>query len=298
MDRIKGLLWGVLSGASFGLIPLFTLALFASGFDTDSVLFYRFSTATLLLGLILLVKGESFRITKRQAVRLALLGVLYLCSSLFLLWGYEYMAAGVATTVHFLYPVCVVLIMIIFFGERASVTNIGAVILAILGVALLSSGGGSGSGASGAVSGLGMLIVVISALAYALYIIGIKRMNLGSLGGFKLTFYVLLFTAFLFLCKAFIFGDGIVPVSSPEQGVNIFLLALIPTVVSNFALVKAISVVGSTTTSILGAMEPMTAVVVGVTVFDEPMSLALVIGVALIIGAVTTIVLKKSPRSK
>lgn len=295
VNRIKGLLWGVLSGASFGLIPLFTLALFASGFDTDSVLFYRFSTATLLLTLILLIRGENFRITLAQALRLALLGVLYLCSSLFLLWGYEYMAAGVATTVHFLYPVCVVLLMIVFFGERASITNIGAVILAILGVALLSSGGGAESGTV-AVSGLGMLIVVISALAYALYIIGIKRMNLGSLGGFKLTFYVLLFTSMLFLGKAYIFGDGIHPISTPEQGVNIFLLALIPTVVSNFALVNAISIVGSTTTSILGAMEPMTAVVVGVTVYDEPMSLSLAIGVALIIGAVTTIVLKKSPK--
>lgn len=296
MNRIKGLLWGIISGASFGLIPLFTLPLFESGFDTDSVLFYRFATASVLLALILLIRGESFRITWGQALRLSLLGVLYLASSLFLLCGYEYMAAGVATTVHFLYPVCVVLLMIVFFGERASLTNIGAVILAILGVGLLSSSSGNSDG--GAVSSLGMAIVVISALAYALYIIGIKRMNLGSLGGFKLTFYVLIFTAFLFLCKAFVLGDGIAPVSSLGQGTNILLLALIPTVVSNFALVNAISIVGSTTTSILGAMEPMTAVVVGVTVFDEPMSVALVVGAALIIAAVTTIVLKQSPQTK
>lgn len=295
MKRLQGLLWGILSGASFGLIPLFTLPLKGSGFNIDSILFYRFATASALLGGILLLRGESFRITWAQAWRLAVLGLCYLASSLFLLWGYEYMAAGVATTVHFLYPVCVVLLMIVFFGEKASLVNIGAVILAILGVALLSSSGTEPTG-TGAISTIGIAIVVVSALAYALYIIAIKRMKLGELGGFKLTFYVLIFTAFLFLSKAFLLGDGLAPVTTLDQGVNILLLALIPTVVSNFALVNAISIVGSTTTSILGAMEPMTAMMVGITVFDEPMSMSLVVGAALIIGAVSAIVLRQAER--
>lgn len=276
----------MLSGASFGLIPLFTLPLMASGMVTDSILFYRFTVAALLIAIILVVKGESFRISWSETSRLILLGLFYMSSAMFLLWGYEFMAAGIATAVHFLYPVCVVVLMALFFGERVSIINIGSILLAIIGVALLSGGDTE----SAAVSGKGMAVVVISSLAYALYIISIKKMKISSLSGFKLTFYVLLITGVLFFVKAMLFGSGIQTISSTGQVVNILLLAIVPTIISNFALVKAVHVIGSTTASILGAMEPLTAVIVGVTVFAEPLSLVLVLGIVMIIGAVVAIV--------
>lgn len=283
-------MWGMLSGASFGLIPLFTLPLFASGLTTDTILFYRFAVATLIIGLVLLIRGESFRVTSSEIVRLAVLGLLYMSSALLLLKGYEYMAAGVATTIHFLYPVCTVLIMMIFFGERVSLVNIGAVMLAITGVALLSSGEGGGGSAS---SSVGVIVVVLSALAYALYIIGIKRLKISSLSGFSMTFYVMLITALLFMVKSLISSGEIATIVDGSDILNITLLALIPTVLSNFALVNAVKIVGSTTSSILGALEPLTAVVIGVSLFNEPISIILIIGIALIISAVTTIILRK-----
>lgn len=285
MNKLKGLLWGMLSGGSFGLIPLFTLPLLASGFNADSILFYRFSFAAAIIGAILLVRRESFKITKEQLTSLLVLGFLYMCSSMLLLWGYEFMAAGVATTVHFLYPVCTVLIMMFFFGERASLANIGAVILAILGVALLGSGDGSGD----STSVKGLIIVILSALAYALYIVGLRKLRLGKLGVFVLTFYVLTIAALIFLIKGTL-SNTILPLSGGFDVINIMLLALIPTVISNFALVNAVKIVGSTTSSILGALEPLTAVVLGVTVFDEPMSMIIVVGIALIIAAVAAII--------
>ncbi|MEG2728746.1 MAG: DMT family transporter [Mucinivorans sp.] len=288
MNRLTGALWGMLSGASFGLIPLFTLPLLHSGLDINSVLFYRFAIAAVMLFGILIIRHTKLNITGGQTLRLALLACLYLVSSLFLLLGYRYMAAGVATTIHFLYPVCVVILMAIFFGERISITSLGAVILAIIGVALLSSG----DSPSGAISTPGLVIVLISALAYALYIIGIKKMRLGEIGGLKLTFYVLLITAIMFFAKATIFDQGIMTLQGASNYANAILLALIPTIISNFALIRAIKIIGSTTTSILGALEPMTAVVVGVLIFGEPMSAALALGMLLIIGAVTTIVLR------
>lgn len=288
MGKIGGVLWGVLSGASFGLIPLFTLPLMRAGLAVDSVLFYRFSFAALAILLVLLIRGESLRITLAQLRSLALLGVFYMASAMFLLWGYEFMAAGVATTIHFLYPVCVVLIMMLIFGERPRMVTLGAVVLAIVGVAMLSAGDESG----GATDAVGLIVVIISALAYALYIIGIKKLNLGGLGGFKLTLYVQIVTAVLFLLKATILGSGLQPVGDGVNLLNLVLLALIPTVVSNFALVNAIKIVGSTTTSILGAMEPMTAVAVGVLIFDEPINGAMALGMAMIVGAVMAIVLK------
>lgn len=290
MQKIRGILWGILSGASFGLIPLFTLPLFASGITSASVLFYRFSVAAVLIGIILLIRGENLRISWKQAWQVVLLGVLYMASALFLIWGYAYMAAGVATTIHFLYPVCVVLILTIFFREKASLIKITAILLAIVGVGLLSSG----DGASGAVNIKAVIIVVISSIAYALYIIGVKRFDVGDLSGFKLTFFVMSVSALIFLFRAVVFGGGITPLTDWNDIVNVLLLAIIPTIVSNFALVNAIKYVGSTTTSILGAFEPMTAVTIGVTVFDEPLTIVSIMGMLLIIASVTTIVLQKN----
>lgn len=289
MSKLNGILWGMLSGASFGLIPLFTIPLMSEGFTTDSILFYRFAFSALILGVLLLARGESFKITFHQVIRLFILGVFYMGSAFFLLWGYEFMPAGIATTIHFLYPVCVLLLMMLFFGERVSLSNFGAVILAVFGVVLLSAS----QGASEAVSIKGMVIVVTSALTYALYIIGVKKMGLANIDSFKLSFYVLLFTALLFGVKTVVFGDGVMPLHGVASVTNVLLLALVPTVVSNFALIRSIKTVGSTTTSILGALEPMTAVTVGVLVFSEPLNMNHIMGIMLIITAVVIIVLRK-----
>lgn len=288
MERIQGILWGILSGASFGLIPLFTLPLMASGLSTDSLLFYRFGVAALAICLIQISRKESFRITIKELRSLILLGLFYMSSALFLLWGYEHMAAGAATTIHFLYPVCTMLVMTLFFGEKLRMATIGAVVLAVVGVAMISAADQQGA----SISAIGITVVVVSALAYALYIIGLKKLGIGRLSGFGLTFYIVAITSIMFLLKATLLGNGIEPIGGWMNIANITMLAIIPTVISNFALVNAVKRVGSTTTSILGALEPLTAVVVGVFVFNESVSTPSVIGMLMVIGAVTMIVLK------
>lgn len=287
MEKLKGYFWGILSGASFGLIPLFTLPLIAAGMGHDSILFYRFAAAALIMGTILVVRGESFRITLADFWRLLILALMYMASSMFLLWGYDYMSAGVATTIHFLYPVCVVLLMI-FFGERPSLITFGAVIMAVTGVALLSASDGS----SQAVATIPIVIVVISAVAYASYIIGLKKLKVGAINGSKLTFYVLMLTAFMFLGKSLIMSGGMVPLGSFTELFNVVMLAFVPTVVSNFALIQSVKIIGSSKASILGACEPLTAVTVGVMVFGDTMTTILAVGMFLIIASVTTIVMK------
>lgn len=286
MNRFKGLFYGIISGASFGLIPLFTLPLISSSCATDTILFYRFSLASIVIAVIMLIRGDKFAISLAELLRILLLGLLYMCSALFLLWGYEYMPAGVATTIHFLYPVLVVLVMMIAYGERPSIPNIGAIMLSVIGVALLSAGDNT----SGAIEPLPLLIVVGSALAYALYIVALKKIKLGRLGGLKLTFYVLLSTAVLFAIKSVLTDGKIAPIESIDNLVNLLLLAIVPTVLSNFTLVEAVKLIGSSRTSILGACEPLTAVAVGVLIFGEAMSMPLAIGMTLIVASVVTVV--------
>lgn len=288
--NIKGFAYGIITSATFGLIPLFTLPLMAKGMQFDSILFYRFLFASLALTGITVIKKESLRIAKRDIPVLILLGFFYTASAMFLFWGYNFMSAGIATTLHFTYPIFVTLIMLLFFREKTSWITLLAICLAISGVARLSIEGGEIQ-----MSAFGIFIVLLSAVGYALYIIVVNKSRVRTMTGRRLTFYVFVVSTLLFAIKA-IGNGGIQPVPDVMSFVNLFLLAVVPTVISNITLVQAVHHIGGTLTAVLGAMEPVTAVLVGVFVFSEPFTLNLATGIFLIIVAVTMIILSKTIR--
>lgn len=288
MNKVNGLLYGLLSSASFGLIPLFTIPAMQAGMQFESILFYRFLFAFLALGGILLVNGQSFRIKRQDIPSLFLLALLYLMSAVFLFWGYKFMASGVATTIHFMYPVLTTLIMMLFFKEKKSGWRIAAIASAVAGVYFLSGGDTK----TGSFSFLGLFIVLLSALGYALYLVTMSQLKIGQMKGLLLTFYVFLFGGILLFIGTETISQ-LQPISKWHTAGNLILLALIPTVVSNLALVRAVKSIGSTLTSVLGAMEPVTAVCVGIFLFGEAFTTSIGVGIALIIAAVIVIILKR-----
>ncbi|WP_301705415.1 DMT family transporter [uncultured Parabacteroides sp.] len=288
MNNLKGFAFGILTSATFGLIPLFTLPLMAKGMQFDSILFYRFLFAALALTGIMAAKKESFHVEKREIPVLVLLGFFYTASAMFLFWGYNFMSAGIATTLHFTYPIFVTLIMLLVFREKTSWITLMAIVLAICGVARLSINEGEMK-----LSAVGVFIVLLSAVGYALYIATVNKSRVQRMTGRKLTFYVFIVSTILFAIKAGT-NEGIQPVPDIMSLVNLILLAIVPTVISNITLVLAVHNIGGTLTAVLGAVEPITAVCVGVLVFSEPFTPDLATGILLIIIAVTLIILSKS----
>ena len=288
MNNLKGFLYGIATSVTFGLIPLFTLPLMAKGLIFDSILFYRFLLATAALGAMMLLKKETFRIQMRDVPVLILLGLLYTGSAMFLFWGYNFMGAGVATTIHFTYPIFVTLLMFVFFREKASWITWLAILLAIAGVANLSI-----KGSELTLDPLGMLIVILSAMAYASYIIVVNKSSVRSMNGRKLAFYVFIVSTLLFAVKA-MSNEGIQSVPDALSWMNLFLLAVVPTVISNITLVLAVHHIGGTLTSVLGAMEPVTAVCIGAFVFWEEFTWQSGLGILFIITAVTLIILSRT----
>ena len=287
MNKLNGFLYGLLSSASFGLIPLFTIPVMRQGMQFESILLYRFAFATLALGLILLLDGQSFRINRRDIPSLILLAFLYLMSAVFLFWGYKFMASGIATTLHFMYPVLTTLIMMLFFREKKSIWRFLAIILAVSGVFFLSQGDDSGN-----ITITGILIVLLSALGYALYLVTVSQLKVGQMKGLRLTFYVFLFGTLLLLAGINATGD-IQPIGNWHIAGNLMMLAIIPTVISNLALVRADKGSGSTFSWFLVGMERVSAVCVGIFMFGEPFTSSIGLGIALIITAVTVIILKR-----
>lgn len=303
MSRTKGIVAGLVSSSTFGLIPLFALPLMESGFRYDSVLSYRYFLAAMILLVLLRVRRVSLRISGAEFLTLLLLSFFSMISAILLFEGYEYLSSGVATTIHFLYPVFVALLMSFFFKEKASLGLFLSLGLAVAGVAFLSLGENVGKvmpkESSSFFSFYGVLVVAASALTYAIYIVAVNKSRVRSMEAFKMTFYVMFFNSLQCFLISVFKGDFQL-ISGTSSYVNIFLLALIPTVISNFTLIYAISIIGSTFTAVLGALESVTAVCVGIVVFGEPFSFSLILGASCVIGAVnlSIIVVHKQLQAK
>lgn len=286
-ETVTGFVYGLLSSSTFGLIPLFTLPVIAEGMQFPSILLYRFIFACTVLALILMGKGISLRIKMKDLPSLLLLAVFYDISSLFLFWGYHLISSGVATAIHFMYPVFTTILMMILYKEKKSNWRILAIIIAIIGVALLSISGSKET----QLSLSGIVIVLISGLGYASYLVAVNKVNI-QMSGLKLTFYVFLFGGIILFTGISLFS-GVQPIPSWKSFGSLLLLAIIPTIISNLALIQAIKRIGSTITSVLGAIEPVTAITVGLIFFNEIFTLQIAIGIILIISAVLVIILKR-----
>lgn len=282
--KLQGYVLGFVAAASYGLNPLFALPLMDSGMDTLSILFFRYLMALPVLAVMALARGRSLAVTRRQALLLVVFGVMVGYSSVSLFESYRYMDAGIASTILFVYPLMVALLMAGMFHERVRVLTWVCLAVALAGIALLYKGD---SGAT--LSATGTAFVMTSALAYAIYIAGVNRPALSGVATLTVTFYVILsglvFLAVTIICR----GHLSVPPGA-GQWAGVAALALLPTAVSFLCTTMAVNYIGSTPTAILGAMEPVTAVVIGVTVFGEQLTPRDVTGLVLIIVAVIMVI--------
>lgn len=282
--KVKGYMLGAIAAAAYGMNPLFALPLYAEGMSVDSVLFFRYLFAIPLLGIMLKGRGHDFRLKRREIYSLAGMGVLFALSSLTLFMSYHYMDAGIASTLLFVYPIMVAIIMACVFGERITLQTALCIAMALGGIALLYKG------SDGATLSLaGTLLVFTSSLSYAIYIVYVNHSCLKEMATLKVTFYVLLFGWAVFAIRLFLTGEIQTPHSWFLWG-NVLALALFPTAVSLLCTTSAIHLIGSTPAAILGALEPVTAVFFGITVFGETVGLREGAGFLLIITAVSLVV--------
>lgn len=286
-NTFKGFAAGIIAAIFYGTNPLGTLYLYQDSITPTSVLIWRYALASLMFLVWMLVKRESFRIRAGHAIRLATLGTFMAMSSATLYVSFKYLDAGIASTILFSYPILTALLMTVFFHERITWRTTLSILLAVSGIAMLYRGGGEGS-----LSATGVLLVLLSSLLYAFYIIGVNQSRTG-LSPIQFTFWVVLFGMASLLVLSAVMGEPVQLLCTARQWVCASQLALLPTVLSLYFMNIAIEKVGSTPSAIMGALEPVTAVFIGVLLFGESFSLRLLVGIVLILSAVILLVLSK-----
>ena len=289
---IKGFIYAALSSATFGLAPFFTISLLLAGFSSFEVLAYRWGIASLTLVVFGIMLGETFRISRKDWGTVFILSLLRAATSFSLVIAYQNISSGVASTIHFMYPLAVALAMMCFFREKGSVWVFAAIGMSIVGAVLLSLGNVDFTRGN---TTLGMVSAAVSVVSYGGYIVGVRKSCAVGIDSTVLTCYVMGLGALYFIAGGLVTG-GIRIETDGTAWLCILGVALPATAVSNMTLVQAIKRIGPTLTSVFGALEPLTAVVIGVAVFGEPFTVQGAAGILLIVAAVTIVILHSGRR--
>lgn len=294
MRNIKGYIYAAASSSTFGLAPFFTISLLAAGLSSFEVLAYRWGVASLSLAAFGILLGETFRINRKDLGTVFVLSLLRAATSFSLVIAYQHIASGVASTIHFMYPLAVALAMMFFFKEKKSWAILFAVLISLIGAGLLSSGEIDYAGGNTTV---GLVAAVLSVFFYGGYIVGVRKSRAVHIPSTALTCYVMGLGALFFIIGGCL-TSGIRLATGGDIWLNILGLALPATAISNITLVKAIKHIGPTLTSIFGALEPLTAVAIGCWIFRESFTLNSALGILLILVAVTVVVMHEQKTQK
>ena len=286
-NAIIGYPAGIITGITYGLNPLFAKPLMNAGASTEAILLFRYGIAVILLGAYLLLKKENFRITLKQAGVLLSLGLLYTASSTFLFEAYKYIASGLATTLVFLFPAMVAIIMV-FLKVVPSWPVWLSIAATFAGVMIMTGGAGTET-----VNPIGVWFSIASAFVYALFIVIINRSKvISSIPNSLLTFYALLTGTFFFIGRCLFSGaDLTAGIDGGMAWCNLIGLAILPTIVSTASLAVATRNIGATKASVLGVFEPITAILVGTMVFGEALTPNIIAGILISIVAVTFMIM-------
>ena len=288
-DTLKGYLFALVSALTYGMIPLFMIPLKKWGFfSVDTALFYRFLIAAILiLGYLVFYQKESVKINLKEGIIFSILGLFYALSAEFLFIAYDFLSPGIASTIFFIYPIMVALILGIFFKEKITLATTISLIVVVVGVGILSFKPKSNDDKDNFGINyiyIGLFVSLLGALMYALYMIIVNKTKINA-SGVKVSFYSMVFASLFFLVKTLILGNS-VAIPSLEIGTHLALFSLITTALSVVSLVYAIKFIGSTPTAIMGAVEPVVAVMISVGLFDETLTFSLIAGVIIIISGV------------
>ncbi len=289
MENKKGLHWGylagIVSGITYGMNPLFGVPVINKGLDVNSLLFYRYGVATLLMLAFMLVAKKQIRINWKQFGLMTILGILFTGCSITLFEAYKYIPSGIATSILYVYPIMVALIMM-FFKQYPTWQTWVSIFAGVAGAVLLSMNGGGGF-----IDWRGIALVVASGLCYTIFIVMVNlSKEVKAIPNLTLTFYCF-FIGSLMLFALSGFGLHLNPVPDAVSWLNVLGLAVLPTAVATITLAASSKAVGATKTSVLGILEPLTAIVIGTLVFKEAFTLNVAIGVALILFAILFMIL-------
>lgn len=283
MTRIKGYFYIIMSSVLFGCGPLFAKNIFAMGVEPTSLVFFRFILPLPILFVLMRKYSDSIKITKIEFRKILLLSFFYSGSPIFLLSSYKFISSGMATTLHFAYPIFVLLGCVVIFHERINIIKYLCTLLSIIGMVMFYTPEQQGGM-------VGIILALISGLIFASYLIFFEKSGINYMQSFKLNFYLTVFASFEVLTFVLLTSKFTYPVK-PIGWVLTFTYSFMLIFGGAIPLQNGIKIIGSQMAAILSTFEPITSVIIGVLVFKEIFNTKIFAGVLLILTSVILLTL-------
>ncbi len=281
-----GIVCIIFSSIFFGMMPLLAKIAIAHGSTPVATVFWRFVIGSAILFVVLhFLPGVSIRVAKEQFPELIRLAILFATVPVMMYSSYTMIDSGLATTLHFTFPIFVALILRIVYHEKLSKKQILCILVSMLGIALLST-------PDGQISLFGVFLAASSGAVYAAYIVLLGKSTVHTLYPLVLTFWV----AFLSAIAIGIFGllTGQLTVQLDATGWTAeVILALLTSVFAIFLFQRGVYLCGELNASLFSSVEPLTGIIIGILVFHEAIQGRELVGMVSILLAVILMALKK-----
>ena len=260
----KGYIYTALSAIIFGLMPLLTKIIIARGATSLTIPFFRVFYVTIVLFLVLKIKKIDLHLEKRDLLSAILTSIFGSGLTIIILnESYNYVDTGIATSLHFLYPLFVAILCCFFYGEKIKKKQILSLSFALIGIiCFMSKGNGSL---------FGYLLAIASGLTYAFYLVKMDKTGLVKMNAFKLSFYLALFTTIEIFTMNLFMQDVVFKMDAIAYGL-LLVLALSSSFLATVLLQKGVLLLGSTRASFICLLEPVTSMIVGILWLNEALT--------------------------
>lgn len=261
----KGYIYTALSAIIFGLMPLFTKIIIARGATSLTIPFFRVFYVTIVLFFVLKIKKIDLRLEKRDWLSVILTSVFGSGLTIIILnESYNYVDTGIATSLHFLYPLFVAILCCFFYGEKIKKKQIISLSFALVGIiCFMSKGNGSL---------FGYFLAIASGLTYAFYLVKMDKTGLVKMNALKLSFYLALFTTIEIFTINLFMQEVVFKLDAIAYGL-LLVLALSSSFLATVLLQKGVLLLGSTRASFICLLEPVTSMIVGILFLGEALTL-------------------------
>jgi drug/metabolite transporter (DMT)-like permease len=284
LTKTRGILLIMLAAVCFGLLPLFATIAYANGFNPITLTLFRFGFSAGLLYTYIRIKGINYRVSKWQFFMLFQAGLIgYGLMMLILVASYNYIPTGLATTIHFVYPIAIMIGSIFIFKEAVDWKSITALIFSVVGIYFLT-----GFNSLQSLNIFGVSLALVSGVLYAYYVLTIARSSLKEVSAFVIAFYISFFNTLILLVVCAFTGDLQLNITCTGF-LSILALSLISGFVGMVAFHAGLKIIQATTASILSTFEPITSLLVGVFLLAEVLAWYHILGSMLIIFSVITV---------
>lgn len=285
MHKFRGIILIIAAATFFGFMPIWTKMAYATGLTILEITFLRFSMAAVILKIVIHYRRIDFHVKKQQIGPLLLSIILgYLATNITLSLSYKYISSGMATSLHYLFPVVIMLLAYFIYHEELNVYKWIALLISLAGIYLIADPGGSHFSLQGVV------LAISSALFFVIYMLLISHHVLKQMNSLVLAFYSCFISSILFLIVIVIRGNWSTLLSITLKGfIYVSLLSLFCSSIAMIFFIKGVQSIGSINASILSTFEPVVSLVAGIIILNEPVSWQTTLGCSMIVTAVILI---------